>query len=148
MSKYKLPFRDTPTMLFLVGDSAYSQCEYIMTPFPRQHLTSVQQVYNYRLSRARRSVECAFGILTSKWRILFTPLAIAPSKATLIVNCCCLLHNLIIDIENRPVPSSVTYRKVRTSTMPIPSPTETRLLLARLFMSRNGQIPSQAKRFH
>lgn len=52
-----------------------------------------------RLSRARRVVECSFGIICAKFRILHKAIETAPEFADNIIKCICLLHNIIIDIE-------------------------------------------------
>lgn len=54
---------------------------------------------NKRLSRARKSVECAFGIIFSKWRILSKAIETNEKTADKIVKAICLLHNIIIDKE-------------------------------------------------
>ena len=54
--------------------------------------------YNYRLSRARRCVECAFGILTTKWRLLNKAIEANVNEAEKIVRCIYSLH-IIIDLE-------------------------------------------------
>ncbi|CAH2006686.1 unnamed protein product [Acanthoscelides obtectus] len=41
-----------------------------MKPYSGQILNPSQESFNKRLSRARKCVECAFGILFAKWRIL------------------------------------------------------------------------------
>lgn len=81
----------------LLGDEAYPLRTYLMRPYSGRNLSYQQEIYNYRLSRARRIVECAFGILCSKWRILKKEIECHPDKAEIIVKCVCLLHNIIID---------------------------------------------------
>ena len=54
----------------ILGDEAYPLLSYLMRPFPRRQLTEFRRLSNYRLSRGRRVVESAFGILAGKWRIL------------------------------------------------------------------------------
>ncbi|CAH1966695.1 unnamed protein product [Acanthoscelides obtectus] len=72
-----------------------------MRPYPtgQEELPREIEIYNYRLSRARRTVECAFGILVSKWRCLKTELQVEPHHVDKLVMTTCLLHNILIDIE-------------------------------------------------
>lgn len=88
----KLPF-------VLLGDEAYPLTEHLLKPFARNQLNEPKKIFNYRLSRARRVVECAFGILAAKWRILLKPIECKPENAEKIVKCTCVLHNIIIDKE-------------------------------------------------
>lgn len=53
--------------------------------------------FNYRLSRARRYVECAFGILANKWRILHRAMNVQYEFATDIIKACCVLHNFVLN---------------------------------------------------
>jgi hypothetical protein len=68
--------------------------------------------YNYRHSGARRTVECAFGILVSKWRCLKTDLQVLPEHVDKLVLTACLLHNLIIDKEDI---DEATVQKITSS---------------------------------
>jgi len=70
------------------------------------------EVYNYRHSRARRTVECSFGILVSKWRWLKTELQVSPEHVNTLVSAACLLHNLIIDKEGT---DEATLQKIKSS---------------------------------
>lgn len=55
--------------------------------------------FNQRLSRCRETVECAFGILNSKWRLLSKCIETKVDLIDDIVKCICILHNTIIDKE-------------------------------------------------
>ena len=56
-------------------------------------MTREQRVFNYRLSRARRTVENAFGILANRFRVFITPIALSPEKVETITLAGCVLHN-------------------------------------------------------
>jgi len=40
-------------------------------------------------------VECSFGILANKWRVLHTAINVEPDFADIIVKACCILHNFV-----------------------------------------------------
>lgn len=101
-SPKNLPKTDVIVPHVFVGDAAYPLKQYLMRPYSGQNLSAEQEVFNSSLSRARRLVECAFGIITTKWRILKTEIEIYPDKVDLVVKCICLLHNIIINLEGVP----------------------------------------------
>jgi hypothetical protein len=57
----------------LVGDDAFPLKTYSLKPYLHRTLTYEQNIFNYRLSRARRIVENVFGILASRFRIFQKP---------------------------------------------------------------------------
>jgi hypothetical protein len=85
----------------LVGDQRYPLKEYLTKPYPTDNgrVSRQKEIFSYRLSRARRTVECAFGILVAKWRCLKTELQINPEHVDTIIRTVRLLHNIIIDKE-------------------------------------------------
>jgi len=96
----KLNNSDILAPYVFVGDEAFPLRNYLMRPFPRKQAQETKKsYYNYRLSRARMAVECAFGIASSKFRILLKAIETKVENADHIVKAICILHNVIIDIE-------------------------------------------------
>lgn len=92
-----LPGTDCQAPHVLVGDEAYPLKEYLLRPFPKNNLSPENVLFNERLSRARNTIECAFGLLSSKWRILTKAIETKVETAKTITKCVCLLHNIVID---------------------------------------------------
>ena len=83
----------------ILGDEAYTLLSYLMRPYPRRQLTHSRRLFNYPLSRGRRVVDSAFGILAGEWRILNKNIETSPDMADMIVKCICVLHNTVTDRE-------------------------------------------------
>nr|CAH7743074.1 unnamed protein product [Callosobruchus chinensis] len=79
----------------LPADEAFPLLANVMKPYPQRTLTYENRIFNYRLSRARRLVECGFGILANRWRILLNKIHLGPEKVELITLTCVVLHNYL-----------------------------------------------------
>lgn len=84
--------KDMP--FFIAGDDAFPLRTWLMKPFSRRNLTDEELIFNYRLSRGRRVVENAFGILANRFQVLRTTMRQQPPTALKIVLACVCLHNL------------------------------------------------------
>lgn len=67
----------SPQPYVFVADEAFALHKNLLRPYPGRGLTDKRRIFNYRLSRARRTVECAFGVLSNKRRVLHTPLLVS-----------------------------------------------------------------------
>lgn len=86
---------DVVTPFMLVGDEAYPLRQNLMKPFSSRGLSASERIFNYRLSRARRVVENAFGIMANRFRILLTTIQMSPSTVEDVILAICVLHNLL-----------------------------------------------------
>ena len=90
-----LPGQSQPMPYTIVADDAFPLKDYLLKPYSLSGLTIQNRVFNYRLSRARRIVENAFGILANRFRIFMAPIALKPEKVEAITLACCSLHNFL-----------------------------------------------------
>lgn len=79
----------------ILADKAFAMNEYTIKPFEgNPEVSSLERVFNYRLSRGRRVVENAFGILSAVFRVLRKSMALHPEIASKIV-LTMYLHNFL-----------------------------------------------------
>lgn len=78
-----------------VADDAFPLHNNILKPLSQKNLTKEKRIYNYRISRTRNVVENTFGLISGVFRILHTPISIAPEKIKYIVLAICYLHNFL-----------------------------------------------------
>jgi DDE superfamily endonuclease len=87
---------------FLVGDEAFPLTTYLMRPYPGRStglLEYRKQIFNYRLSRARRVIENTFGILAARWRIYRREIIAKEETIRRIIQATVCLHNFIMTTD-------------------------------------------------
>ncbi|XP_039304377.1 uncharacterized protein LOC120357603 [Solenopsis invicta] len=105
----KLPGCDIELPYFVVDDEAFQLHKNVMRPYSSRYLSDNKSIFNYRLSRARRTIENAFGILVSRWRILRRPICAHPSTVDRYVLACVNLHNFLMTENAKKSSCEQTY---------------------------------------
>ena len=70
---------------FILGDETFALDQNLMKPYPHRTAIGDEKVFNYSLSRARRIVKNAFGILCARVRVLLRTMVLHVSNAMQVV---------------------------------------------------------------
>ncbi|CAM5085083.1 unnamed protein product [Eretmochelys imbricata] len=89
----KITVGDVEMPIVILGDSAYPLMPWLMKPYTGS-VDSSQELFNYRLSKCRMVVECAFEHLKACWRSLVTWLDLSETNIPIVIAACCVLHNI------------------------------------------------------
>ena len=120
----------------ILGDSAFPSQPWLMKPFTNAVLTPVQSNFNYRLSRARMVVECAYGQLKGRWRVLMRKSESSPMEVRSACLACVVLHNICI------AQGDTLSRKLDPTIDPISNQTRDRATIRSLLrMTQCHRIP-------
>lgn len=99
-----LPGQASKTPYFFIGDDIFGLDKNLMKAYNRNSkLSAPEEIFNYRLSRARMSVEMAFGRLANRFRIFHRPIEVELSTTDAIVHACCVLHNFLTKTLTEPI---------------------------------------------
>lgn len=147
---YNFPF-------YFVGYEAFPLTPYLLRPYPQRTLDNVKRIFNYRLSRGRKTVECAFGMMTEKFQVLSSAIRTRNTeRVTDIIKSVCILHNFIRKKEGVKYTPYEQVENIQdsidsTTVLPIQdlvlrdraSAHEVRNYLANYFLTPRASIPWQ-----
>ncbi|KAF0754087.1 protein ALP1-like [Aphis craccivora] len=112
-----------------------------MIPYPRRVLANVTRIYNCKISRARKTIECTFGWYVKK-----------PVNVNFVIKAACVLHNYVRKLEglsyvstSLPIPKDCDpndHIDVRTSTQNMTiNETSSTTALGNYFLTARGSVP-------
>ena len=73
---------------------------WLMKPYTGRDLDEPKRIFNYRLFRAKRTIENSFGILSARWRIFHRPTHASVKSTEAIVRATVCLHNYLQLTDN------------------------------------------------
>ena len=79
----------------LLGDDIFGSKTWLIKPYHGKCLLEDKRIYNYGHSRARRTTENSFGILSAKWRIFRRPRSARVDTVEKIIRAAVCLHNYL-----------------------------------------------------
>ena len=150
----------------LVGDEAFPLQSDLLRPYPKgpcgTTLEADKLMFNYRLSRACRIVENAFGILAQHFRVYDRRLNISDITCQKVVKATCILHNFLTKPKKDVAavmanlnPDGYQYLGPRAAIQPIPhlmgyhsaiEALQVRDIYKDYFQSQYGAVPWQCER--
>jgi hypothetical protein len=92
-----------------IGDAAYVDSAFMMTPYPGVNLHETyppKDWFNFWHSQIRITIERTFGIFVARWGILWKPLEYPLEQTVAIVQACCRLHNFAVR-RNIPIINNI-----------------------------------------
>jgi hypothetical protein len=89
----------TVTGVYVICDGGYMKDSFLIDPYAFRSSRSVIY-WSEWLESLRKDVECLFGILKSRFRILRNPVSFHTIEDLQnIMFCCCILHNLVLSAD-------------------------------------------------
>ncbi|XP_046685419.1 protein ALP1-like [Homalodisca vitripennis] len=90
-----------PIPYYFITDEAFPMSKNLLKPYSKKALTTnSRRIFNSRLSRSRKPVECSFGMLSSKFGVLNTLITCTPDNVDIFVQAMCVLHNAIRECDD------------------------------------------------
>ena len=99
-----LPGTDKVVPYVILADDAFPLSKYLLKPYRFRTQNQLERIFSYRLSRARRTIENAFGILVSKFRVFLAPINLEPQKVEKIVLAALVLNNMMRRLNPQDFP--------------------------------------------
>jgi hypothetical protein len=100
-----------PDNKYLLGDAGFPNCDKCLTPYRgvRYHLQewkrdnrgpqNAKELFNLRHSKLRSIIECVFGVMKNKYKLLSLPRFFKLKVQVQVAAALCVLHNIMVTIR-------------------------------------------------
>ncbi|KAM0866900.1 hypothetical protein ACQ4PT_042340 [Festuca glaucescens] len=101
-SKLKVALDGSEVREYLVGDAGYPLLPWLLTPYQEEDLSDSKAEFNKRHSAATTCMKKALARFQDTWKFLQgqTSCPVNPETLAETIYACCILHNIVIDMEN------------------------------------------------
>nr|XP_023011714.1 protein ALP1-like isoform X1 [Leptinotarsa decemlineata] len=81
---------------YFVADEAFPLSRNLLRPYSSRPLDNVKRIFNYRLNRGSKTIECEFGMAAEKFAVLNGPIRCRdPTTVNNIIRAPSILHNFV-----------------------------------------------------
>jgi hypothetical protein len=85
--------------IYFICDGGYLRWKSLICPYAGSEEIGQRGYFNTNLESIRKDVECTFGILKKRWRILDYGLHYYNmKKCEMVFTVCCIMHNILLDV--------------------------------------------------
>eukprot|EP01082_Thalassiosira_pseudonana_P007063 g6219.t1 g6219 contig22:16423-17748(-) len=85
--------------IYFICDGGYLRWKSLICPYAGSEVIGQRGYFNTNLESIRKDVECTFGILKKRWRILEYGLHYHDmKKCEMVFTVCCVMHNILLDV--------------------------------------------------
>ena len=103
---------------FFIGDSAYGLRSFLITPYDNAKPNTPNDDFNFYLSSARISIECAFGEIDMRWGIFWKRLSFSLENTVNIIDAALRLHNFIVNFRENEKKEKINKKKRKFTKLP------------------------------
>lgn len=94
----------------ILGGDSFGLSKNLLRPYASRYLPLKKKIFNARVLRARRCVENALCILTTKWAVFEKPFTTNLRCAESVVKACLILHNFTIARDGYAFEDTLSYQ--------------------------------------
>ncbi|KAM0866903.1 hypothetical protein ACQ4PT_042342 [Festuca glaucescens] len=114
-SKLKVASDGSEVGEYLIGHAGYPLLPWLLTPYDEENLSDPKAEFNRRHSAATTCAQKALAMLQEKWKCLQEDVWWPENLQTRykMISACCLLHNIVIDMDEDAAMARNYYKEVR-----------------------------------